>query len=236
MKKYILTLLLSIIMVSGAKAQFSVSYSAGYGDYKMNDMKDMMRSMLSSALSEYPQIPFAIVDNFPGYLNHTFDLSYKAGRHEAGIRFSYLTTGGKVAYSDYTGEYSGELTLNGYRIGLNYRFYIPVAETGKSGSVSLFAEMSPGITFSNLKSNEYMRIFTHYSKASEELDMKANGISLLPQVGAKWFITPLIGIHIGGGYDFQLGSRLKYQKQKTYIKSDWTGFRFSGGISFTFGR
>ncbi|MDR2955744.1 MAG: hypothetical protein LBV43_11750 [Prevotella sp.] len=235
MKKHIFLITLFIIITLSAKSQFSVSYSAGYGSYEMGDMKNLLNNMANELGGQLPGIPVKVVDNFPGYVTHNLDLSYRIKRHEFGFRSTYMTTGGKIGYSDYTGEYSGKLTLNGYRIGLNYRYYVPVADFGKSGLLSFFAELSPGITFSNLKSKEYiyLNILEERQDTDDNIDMNANGVSLLPQIGVKWFLTPNIGIHVSGGYDFQLGSYFKYQGVKSNIKSDWSGLRINGGVSFS---
>ncbi len=233
MKKYIFILFLSCIVVLNAKAQFSAGYSVGYGSYQMDDMKQVLKNMLNELRGQLPDIPVAVVDNFPGYVTHSLDLGYRIKNNEIGLRGTYLTTGGNVAYSDYSGEYSGKLTLNGFRIGLNYRYYIPATDFGKLGSLSLFAELSPGITFSKLKSKEYIRIFDQQENSDEDLNLNANGISLLPQIGAKWFINNRIGVHIGAGYDFQLGSHFTYQGVKSTLKSDWSGIRINAGVSVT---
>lgn len=236
MKKYILSFILILTFSVGAKAQFSVGYSVGYGSYDMGDMKGLLNNMKSAMLSQYPDLPFAVADNFPGHATHSLDLAYRIKGHEMGLRGTYLTTGGNVAYSDYTGKYSGKLTLNGYRLGLNYRYYAPGFDVG-TGTLSLYVELSPGIMFTNLKSEEYIRIFDQAQYADENLDMNATGFFLLPQVGAKWDIIPSLGVHIGGGYDIQVTSNnFKQQGQKTFYKPDWSGIRINGGISYTFGR
>lgn len=236
MKKHILLIALLLIVSLSAKAQFSVTYRAGYGQYEMSDMKNMLEQMRLNMMLQVSNIPFEIVDNFPGHLTHTLDVAYRFKRHEIGIQGTYNTTGGKLAYSDYTGKYWGKFTSNGYRLGLSYRIYHPVSEFNNLGSLSLFAEFSPAVTFSNLKSEEYLKIFNEEQSADENIDIDAKGISLLPQLGLKWDITPNIGISFSGGYDFQLGSHFSYQGKKSSLKSDWSGLRINGGISFSFGK
>jgi len=234
MKKYILFLLLSLIIAFYANAQLSVSYSVGYGNFKMNDMKELLGDMANEIKNQLQGLPIAIVDNFPGYITHSLDLSYRVKRHEIGFRGNYLSTGGKIAYSDYTGEYSGKILLNGNSLGINYRYYFPITDFEKNGSLYLFTEMSSGVSFSKLKSKEYIKVFGQRQDADENLDLKGNGVYLHPQLGAKWFITKQIGIQVSGGYFFQLGSNLKYKGEDTKIKSDWSGIRLNGGVSYSF--
>lgn len=232
-KKHILIILLTVAALS-AKAQFTAGYSAGYGSYKLNDAKATLDDAFGNMTGAWPEIPFAITDDFPGYINHSADFGYRAGRHEAGIRVTYLTTGGKVAYSDYTGEYSYKLTVNGFRVGLNYRFYQPLTAAGKPTPLSLFAEISPAVTSTTLKENVYLKIYDYSESTSD--DLHAAGASILPQVGIKWNIIRLIGVHLSCGYDFCLKSKFKYEGRKTEMEADWSGFRANLGVAVSFGK
>lgn len=235
MKKYILLFVL-IAFSWQVNAQFSVTYSAGYGDYKMTNLKSLLNEIESGISSQYPNIPFKITDNFPGYINHNLDFSYRIKKHEFGIKNTYLTTGGKVAYSDYSGEYNGKLLLNAFRFGLSYRFYQPVAEFKNSGSLCLFGEISDAITFTNLKSKEVIRLFEETQHATDNIDSNSAGVSISPMLGLKWFVCPRIGLHISAGYDFQFDSKFKFQGQKTDLEADWSGFRTNAGLSIYFGK
>jgi len=233
MKNCISFLLLSVMIAFQANAHFSLGYSLGYGSYKMNDMKVFLDDMVNVMRYQLPGIPVDVVDHFPGFITHGLDLSYRIKRHEIGLRGTYLTTGGKIAYSDYTGEYSGKILLNGFCLGANYRFHFPVADFDKNGSLGLFVELSPGITFSKLKSKEYLKIFGQRQDADENLNFKAKGAFLFPQLGIRWFTTKHIGIQFSGGYFFQFGSHLKFNGVDTKIKSDWSGVRMNGGLFFS---
>lgn len=236
MRKYILSFILILTFSVGAKAQLSVGYSVGYGSYDMDEMKRLLGSMKLALSGQFSDLPFAVADNFPGHVTHSLDLAYRIKAHEIGLRGTYLTTGGNVAYSDYTGKYSAKLTVNGYRLGLNYRVYVPTVEVG-SGMLSFYAELSPGVMFTNLKSEEYMRIFDQTQYADEELDATATVFTILPQVGFKWDVLPSLGIHIGAGYDIQVtNSNFEYRGLRSNVKPEWSGIRINGGISYTFGR
>jgi len=65
----------------------------------MNEMKQLLETAFNSVVTTMP-VGTRIVDNFPPYITHNLDLSYKFNRHELGLKSSFLTTGGKIAYSD----------------------------------------------------------------------------------------------------------------------------------------
>ena len=232
-KKQILLILLTFSCGLPLHAQISASYSAGYGSYHMGGMKDQLERHLHSVQGQIPGIPFEIVDNFPAYITHNANVSYRIKRHEMGLQGSYLTTGGRIAYSDYSGEYSAEYTLYAYRLGIYYRFYIPLIKSGEQEKLHFFLEISPGILFNNFKADEYIRIFEESNSPEEDVKMKALGFSALPQIGFKWDINPYIGLFVSGGLDLTFSSNFKSGTNKSYLDADWTGIRAQGGVIFT---
>lgn len=67
MKKYFTFIFLALIVSTTASAQVRVSYSVGYGDYKMDDMNRLLDASLSLIAMELPA-GVAITDRFPGYI------------------------------------------------------------------------------------------------------------------------------------------------------------------------
>ncbi len=145
MKKYIITIFCILSGAMGLHAQVSISYSTGYGDYKMKDMSWMLDASLQAVQSSL-SAGIRVTDNFPAHITHNLDVAYSLNCHEVGLKGTYLTTGGKIAYADYSGKYYEKLTLNGYRIGAMYRFHFFRAQPEKR-SFSIFGEISPAITF-----------------------------------------------------------------------------------------
>lgn len=223
MKKYIVLTLL-ILSAATIKSQVTISYSAGYGDYNMSKMKDLLQDRLSLIS---PQIDARIVDKFPGYVTHTIDVTFddlKEG-HQVGLKFSYLTTGGKTHYSDYSGQYYEKLTLNGYRIAGLYRYTFASLPALKTCKLSFFGELSPGLIFSKL---DYEGLMGE-EHIKDNLSSNMTGFTILPQVGANLRLPYGIGIHLTGGYDFEFGS-----KTVTKERANWSGIRLNGGVSYSF--
>lgn len=257
MKKYIFILSLMLISI-GSKAQFTVSYSAGYGDYRMKDLKDGVDAAFVKLKEQLP-VNLKIIDNYPGYINHNVTLSYIRDNHEAGLTGTFLTTGAKIAYSDYSGEYMQKSTLNGYRVGILYRFLHPVANPWPLGTLYIFGELSPAVIFSRYKENGHMTVVNSLASRSSAKG-NVTQYSLVPAIGARLNVTPNIGFHVSAGYDFSFdgegtldfesatttlsstgnelspGGNTTYEKGVTKWKSDWSGIRFNLGISYTFGR
>ncbi|WP_080903332.1 hypothetical protein [Parabacteroides sp. Marseille-P3160] len=211
-------------------AQFTVSYSAGYGRYDMGDMKNVLSTIQSQLNSAVPGLGLTNVDNFPAYINHTLDIGYKYKVHEFGLKSSFLTTGGKLSRADYSGEYSVKMIVNGFREGIYYRNYFYTDEKDAGPFFSLFAELSPNVMISHLKLKEGFSIADADDKYVDEENFTKVGFTILPQAGAKYNFTRTVGILITTGYEFSFSSGIEGGDNKI----NWSGIRLAGGFSYLF--
>ncbi len=233
MKKYISLIILVLIASTTASAQVRVSYSVGYGDYKMDDMNRLLDASLSLIAMELPA-GVAITDRFPGYITHSLEATYAFKRHEIGLKGTYMTTGGKIAYSDYSGKYNEDLTLNGYRVGAMYRFYFLQTQVSNL-PLSLFGELSPAITFTSLIYEALLSLPDYdinESNPEDNVSTNETGYSIQPMIGGQLFATRNIFFILSAGYDFEFGSKLS--TTNNLLRADWTGFRVNGGVGFSF--
>jgi hypothetical protein len=236
MKKLII---LSICLLFGfqLKAQFSVSYSAGYGKYNMEEVKDILESVKESMTYQLNGLDIRVVDNFPGYITHTIDLGYKTGRQEWGIKSSFLTTGGKLSYADYSGLVDYQLLLRGFRESLFFRYYFYTLPTGDHSAFSFYGELSPGIIISQLEEKSLIGLYNpedgklNSDEKNDELT-KTNFI-IMPLLGARYYINQHISLHLSTGYDWHFSTN-KSDYNKTDIPINWSGFRILGGASYYF--
>ena len=218
MKKLILILLLTY-PISTYSQDWSLNYSIGYGTYKLDDIKKIQQSMLGRyGLKE--------TDNFPGYFTHSLSIGFVRGSQLIGTNFSYLTTGGRLHRADYSGSYTVDLVMNGYRLGLFYRYY------SEFSKIIFYEQLGTGALFSNLRINEQVKI---NSESEGEVNrLKGTGIYLEPSVGVKYNFNKWVHFTLGGGYEADLLGTLKFSDQKTTLKARWNGFRFYAGLDYVF--
>lgn len=233
MKKYITVILLTLSTTLAANAQVSVAYSAGYGDYKMEDMHRLLETSLSSVKTQLPP-GVRITDKFPGYITHNIDAAYRLKRHEIGLKGAYMTTGGKIAYSDYSGKYHETLTLNGFRIGALYRFHFLRTQIGDL-PFSLYGEISPAVTFTSLKYDALLDLpdyDVHETNPNDNVSTDEIGFSIQPLIAAQLLLTRNIFVSCSGGYDFEFGAKLSTINNQ--MRADWSGLRVNLGLGFMF--
>ena len=222
MKKLLVILILCSPVVAYTQ-EWSLEYSLGYGSYQLDDVKAMQDMTLSFA-REYG---LKETDRFPSYVTQTVALGYIAGYHHVGANFSYLTTGGRLHTADYSGSYTIDMIINGYRLGLFYRYYI---NTGFS-PLNIYLQISPGVLFSNLSADESIIIGSE--SAMENNILKSTGAYIEPTIGVTYRITNWMRFSVGGGYQADLWGTLKYEGQETQNKAHWNGLRLYGSIMLT---
>jgi hypothetical protein len=221
------------------KAQITVSYSFGYGEYNMAGMKDILNSFANTS-PILPGIDLRLVDNFPGCMNHSINLSYKAGRMEYGVRSAFLTTGGKLAYADYSGIYEQKILLRGFQEGLFCRYYFGVIPTGKKSYLTFYGELSPNVLFGQIKHELYLGLQDGENMIDDDQAMyniNSASVTVMPLLGTKFFINHHIGIHLSGGYDWDILApqlKIKAGDYSDNATPDWSGLRIFGGLSYTF--
>lgn len=230
MKKTIYTIICLLIAIS-ANAQFKIEYSAGYGSYKMDDMKTQLGNIQTELKKQYP-FDITITDNFPSYVTHNAGVTYTLlNKHEFGANMTYLTTAGRLAYSDYSGEIVDKLTLNVYRVGLLYRYHFYQIGIGNKTNISFYGELSPGMTLTSLKTKGHMKVGNEQKDLDDKykLNSDISSFSILPQLGANFNLPYGIGVHISGGYDIDIGASIEQPKD---LKVNWSGLRVGGGVSY----
>lgn len=216
MKKLVVIILLYCPVLVYSQG-WTTEYLIGYGSYQLDDIKRLQSSMIGNyGLKD--------TDIFPNYITHSVSLGYNTERHHFGTNFSYLTTGGRLHRADYSGSYSIDMIMNGFRLGAFYRYYFQT----KISPLSIYFQVSPGVLFSNLEIKEQIKIYSESEQETKEL--KGVGIYLEPTIGAKYRITNWLQFSLGGGYEFNFWGTMKFLNQETIIKSKWNGIRLYGGL------
>jgi len=194
-----------------------IEYTTGYGTYQLDDIKELQHSNLNNyGLKE--------TESFPNYITHSASLGYGTGLHHFGSTFSYLTTGGRLHRADYSGSYTIDMIINGYRLGTFYRFYI---NKGFS-PLSFYLQISPGVLFSNLEIKE--QVIINSESVQENTKLKGFGLYVEPSIGAKYRVANWLQFLLRGGYEFDFPGKMKLSGQETQIESNWNGFRLYGGL------
>lgn len=227
MKKITLLILLATLSL-GAMSQVSITYSPGYGAYRMKDLKETMIPVLPNyRLPENTKL----IANFPSYLMHSIDIGFPLKRNEYGLKLSFMTTGAKLGTADYSGSYQENIITNGYRIAPFFRFHFIHINLNRQLNLSFFTELSAGLTVASLKTNGLLILHTDdgsiMDKANEYYRTD-NHISIQPLGGMRLKIYDNFLLSLSAGYDFDLSENTGGKR------IDFNGLRLNAGIGYLF--
>ncbi len=232
MKRFILIIIWVGFISIAVEAQVNLTLKAGYGTYSMGDVKEFQKAVLS----QYG-LPGKIVTKFPGYINYRLYLGLPSVTDTYKIYFGYLTTGGRISLSDYSGKWNFDMLMNGFQMGAHWSK--PIKTTDKF-EVSGYVDF--GVICSMLNMIDYMRVYEESVKNSQLYF--AYGLNVQPGLEAVYKMSRFdIGCYMGleidmstnfymnGDPDYTLGIR-----ENDLTRSSWTGIRTGIQISHTFGK
>jgi hypothetical protein len=209
--------------------ELNIGLESGMGSYKMNDLKEINTLNLNS-------LPFEAknVANFPSYFYYKPSLSFSFKRFLTfGASLSIQSTGSRVSYADYSGEYSFDIVISSSSPSLFVELFYPVSK------FRIVFGNEAGIEHSKLSLNEQLRIGVKTDKTADSF--KSKNFYYEPSLKVYY---PLLFMKIGlvAGYLIDLQkSDISSDKNKNLIltippdrhaQSDWSGVRL--GISVTF--
>lgn len=229
MRKLLLSIALLFITLT-SMAQIGFGYRFGIGSYKMSEMSSFLNVIQSGIKLDYP-VPISVTDNFPNHYTNYGEITYSVKKNDYGVNFTYLSTGGRLAYSDYSGAIAYNLNANAYRIGAVYRNFFFQTNEGQDKNLSLFAEISPAITINNITSDGYYQTPSGRNEIDEKhiVESKSTGFSITPYVGIQWNIVKSMGINLGLGYNAEIPGKSSEMRD---TKTDWSGLRVGLGLNY----
>lgn len=173
MKFYILLLFvlpfINLFAQENNRNNIEIEFNSGFMHIDFQSLKKLNDEVVSSIT-----IPVIITDNFAPRLSYGMNLSLniktKSNReYGIGLVYNFYSTGSRIAYSDYSGEYHGDniYTLVQYGISI-----LPIIKYNEKG-FSMKPFIQGGLLNTTLHSTDYQRLYksdttitSSYSKTS----------------------------------------------------------------------
>ena len=143
--------------------KYSINLSSGFGSYNIESLK----SSLSQGLSNLP-FPAKVVDNYPNMPYFGLDFCVRLQSMEFGLMYSFLSTGAKVHYADYSGNYTLNNIINSEQYGFIFKVFIFPQKLIKTQLLANF-----GISNLSVKYSETLKVFNE-SQTSNDKIVKEN--------------------------------------------------------------
>jgi len=223
MRSYTLLFIFSVAIHWASAQNIRFEMGAGMGSFKMDDLKELNTTYLKLL-----PVKAKITDDFPVQPWYNVALIYQtASNVYFGLTGSYVSTGSRVSYKDYSGELIFDNVLTscspGIRAGLQF----------SGNKIRLSAENTLSYSFSRLKMNE--KILT----TEEKRLFLSNSIQTEPGLRVSYRLS-VFELSVKAGYliDFMGENKLDGKSDqvlylndsKNKIKNDWSGFRLGASL------
>jgi hypothetical protein len=216
--------------------KWNVAGEIFYGTFKMKSMKDYQQSVVDGS----DRFKYKIVDNFPAYVGYNFIAGYNVSpRTTLGVRVQYTSTGGRLAYGDYSGERTIDHLLHGYSLGLNSTYRL-----ANRRNWEFYLSGTAGVMRTSL-TNVYSSYVYDQPSSPYEYRFRSYNYFFNPAIAVKRRFNDHLGLCASLGYEFQIHRTLRstindewYLKTtdgKDDVVAEWDGLRISIGISYRFG-
>jgi hypothetical protein len=230
MKCYIIGVFISISL--SAAAQVTISFGTGYGKYAMGDLIKLQQDFMKSY-----NVNAKVNAAFPGYVYYQGSVGISYSRlFYSEIFFCYGSTGGRVSYADYSGQFAMGQKVNfksvtgsfGVRWWATKKLQLEcVIRTGPVAS-TLALE-----AFQNIGADQW----THKGKYESDGWMMEPNFKAT-RVAGHFGIFAFVGLNRTKANFFESVDFVDYitTPQGTYYAApDWSGLRVGTGVTFMIG-
>lgn len=230
----LMRLLLLLMIATPAWAQLKVGLATGYGSYAMGDMKALQKELLK----DFPA-GARITEEFPAFLYYELNATYLLNEtFTVGGLVNYGSTGGRINYTDYSGEVSGNQLIQFVSAGA----WLGLQLTGYEKNFRVHLDVRPQFSYSFLNLEFYSRLGNY----DDEESIKFNSLNLAiePGIRAEYYRTR-IGVNIFAGYNINAikGDLIWSENENAYLQNedgdkiylDLSGFRVQVGVFYRFG-
>ncbi len=228
--RYLITLgLVAIVLMT--HAQIALHLRVGYGSYNMGDMKTLQHNILQGFPAEGK-----ITSAFPAYFYYEGGATFTLNQGFLGLNLGYGSTGGRVMYSDYSGQIISDQLLHYYAAtaALGLHFVVDQKE-----SWFIRGDLKPGFMITDLKVAQLEQVGSQSENYNNKFS--ATSFSLQPTIAVIKRMGRF-GVDLEAGYFVNVKpGKLWLDGKKDYyltgqnneaLYANWTGLRIGLGMCY----
>lgn len=211
-----------ILFFPNSSAQ-SLSFRLGinYSDFNMSELKDV-QSTISSSIKSY--LPIRDLETFPAYYVYDIQLMFvKMIPIDVGFSASYMSTGGRSYYSDYSGTYNIDYLVNASTIAINLEKMV------LDSDIDLLIGTKLMLISTDFTLDENIRV--EYETDSNSIETTSNSFGLTLSGALQYELSSfLFRVNLGYLFDFQddlhkVGDPDDYliTRGAEKVSADWSG-------------
>jgi hypothetical protein len=206
MKKHIklIAVILCVFVPVFVQAQEIVAgYSFGYGKYLLDDMKTLQEKGVKNAQTIFKN--YKSTETFPEGFFHDAYFGVKFSFHEIGLKYDYLTSGGRNHLADYSGEISEDVLVSGNALGLYYKIHFFSLPLNNLFRLTAHAGIATGAIYNKMDDKQFFSLYDPKSNINGGYGYIVNGNTgdfeeideTIKYRSTNWYVQPNIGIQLG---------------------------------------
>lgn len=225
MKKLIISILILLIFSSSpAFMKITPRLKFCYMTFALNSLKHFQEDLYNEIIND--GIEVKKIDNFPNTISYQIQFLTEAPKCTVGLALEFASTGSRLDYRDYTGNYTIDQILNHFSLGIILE-KVPFPEKNSK----LIQYINLATLFDSYTIKEELKIF------GEVINSNENSFSALGygfETGFRYILLqkPLIMmLNIGYQATFHQSFRfsndynVELHSSRGAVKPDWNGFR-----------
>lgn len=228
MPRLVLPLILIALLLAApafAQSSFSVTPRIGYGNFSMQGLKTVQEGLILQN-----NLGLEVVEEFPAYYQFGLQFRYNiSARYAGGIALETGSTGGRVAYADYSGSIRADQLVSYKSVGTFSEYLI------QEGKLNWLAGVEVTAVRSALTLEITTQVNEHKGHNLEEL--VALGVGIKPYMSLRYPVKRFVP-EISLGYLFYSGRPFHLRGDERMILSaynkeigpNWGGLRVTAGI------
>lgn len=255
--KFTLFIFLFLSPVLVQAQQLTGGYNLSYGKFKMNDLKNLQEKDVAYYQDRYGEMfQYKSMKTFPNRIFHNAYLGLKFSYHEIGLRYDYLTTGGRNHLEDYSGEMKNDMNVKSDALGVYYKLHCLTLPLSKDFSFSTNVGLATGVIYNKLTNDVLFHLEGSVIPNAEDYNREeytkyySTNWYIEPNLGFQFWYKKAISLNINVGYLFDNQGKVHtsdvdtyssfYYRERIAIGSEhnfgvnWTGLRASLGLGFAF--
>lgn len=212
--------------------QDQVSFSVGYAGYGMSSLRKFQNGLENQFVLKPKNVnSFPSFWSFEGAYTHFYKSNYFIGG-----QLWYGSTGGRLSYSDYSGEQLSDQKIGNISVGFNFGKLFKLEK-----SFEFQLGVKPFLSFSSLNLIFENRLGN--SVDNESFSFRSLNFSLEPNLTLVKHIGS-IGIQVTSGYNVAVSNGKLYlndsqdafllNQENEEVTADWSGFRLAFGVGYRF--
>jgi hypothetical protein len=230
--------ILSLLYSLFSKTDAQVFVKFNYNFFNMSSLKDLQRELLSDLTTQ--GIDAQITESYPAHLGFQIGLLFllnPSGDRDLwlGGFYDYATTGGRVHYSDYSGEVKADQIANAYSVG-----GIISLNASDDELLKLDVSLSARLIFSDLDNEFLLRIGEDEQK--ETLSFSSFSFGIEPTITPSIVLSNFnLGLPVS--YLVSIPTTLEYSRNSNAylvnnsgdkVSIDWSGLKLGLLVKYSF--